>query len=72
MGPGYRFGNVAGDFIDDMQQAIDWIELNYPQDADGWLRHQKISGGAVNTRGWDATETADLSAILENVIVKLP
>lgn len=64
----YDFIASATTFVGACQQASDWVEANFPKDANGWLNIVKLVNGSVETRGFDSSQTTAFRGILLNVI----
>jgi len=62
---------AAVDFVNACQTLVDWVEANFPQDADGWLLIQKLNNGSVDTRAFDSKATEQLRAEIDNVLATL-
>jgi hypothetical protein len=69
--PGYdavaEFTTLAGLCLD----ALNWIENNAPQDAEGYVKVFTLAGGSVSYRVFSSAQSSGLRTLLQNIVVHI-
>lgn len=66
--PGLDFAAELSNLISLSQAAIDWIDANFPKDANGYLLKDKIVANSIEVRTFSPAQTANFRALLQSTL----